>query len=107
MYYDMGTGSNDMSYTWNGYGRPALALAYAVGDLTRTGKIDAVLHGGDISYASGYAAVWDFYLNMISPIASTVPYLSMVGNHEIDYPSTDSFYKGTDSGGECGVPVRY
>ena len=107
MYDDMGRGSNDMSYTWNEYGRPALALAYAVGALTLTGKIDAVVHGGDLSYARGYAAVWDFYLNMISPIASTVPYLSIVGNHEIDYPNTASFYQGTDSGGECGVPVRY
>ena len=106
MYDDMGRGSTDMSYTWNEYGRPAIDLAYSVGALALTGQIDAIVHGGDISYAMGYAAVWEFYLNMISPYASAVPYLSLVGNHEIDYPDTDSYYKGTDSGGECGVPVR-
>jgi hypothetical protein len=49
------------------------------------------------------AGVWEFYLNMISPLASAVPYLSLVGNHEMDFPHTDSFYTGSDSGGECGV----
>ena len=107
MYDDMGRGSTDMSYTWNEYGRPAITLAYAVGALTQTGKIDAVLHGGDIAYANGYVAAWDFFLNMIGPIASTVPYLTMVGNHEIDYPNTGAFYTGKECGGECGVPVRY
>jgi hypothetical protein len=59
--------------------------------------------GGDISYATGYMSVWEFFLNMISPVASSVLYLTTVGNHESDYPNTDSYYEGTDSGGECGV----
>lgn len=58
--------------------------------------------GGDISYAMGYQRVWDHFMNMISPIASSVLYLSVVGNHESDFPNTASFYTGTDSGGECG-----
>jgi hypothetical protein len=44
--------------------------------------------GGDISYAMGYMAVWDFFLNMISPISSKVLYLTTVGNHESDYPNS-------------------
>ena len=44
-----------------------------------SGQVDAVYHGGDISYASGYVAVWDHFLNMISPIASGVLYLTTVG----------------------------
>jgi hypothetical protein len=27
------------------------------------------------------------------------------GNHERDFPNSGSFYNGTDSGGECGVPA--
>ena len=38
MYDDMGRGSNDMSYTWNEYGRPAIDLAFSVGGLVQTGK---------------------------------------------------------------------
>ena len=44
--------------------------------------------GGDISYATGYMAVWDFFLNMISPIAGRTLYLTTVGNHESDYPNS-------------------
>jgi hypothetical protein len=47
-----------------------------------------LITGGDISYAMGYMAVWDFFLNMISPISSKVLYLTTVGNHESDYPNT-------------------
>jgi hypothetical protein len=43
------------------------------------GGIDLIYHGGDISYARGYMAVWDFFLNMIAPMASRVPYLTIVG----------------------------
>ena len=34
----------------------------------------------------GYMAVWDFFLNMISPISSRVLYLTSLGNHESDCP---------------------
>ncbi len=63
------------------------------------GKIDAVFHGGDISYATGYEAVGDFFLDQISSIASGALYLTTVGNHESDWPGTASYYTGTDSGG--------
>jgi hypothetical protein len=53
LYDDMGRGSTDMSYTWNEYGRPAIDLAYSAGHLAQAGLIDAVVHGGDISYAQG------------------------------------------------------
>lgn len=102
LYDDMGRGSLDMSYTWNEYGRPSLYTAMAVGAEVANGGVDAVYHGGDISYATGYLAVWDFFLDMISPIASGAIYLTIVGNHESDWPYSASFYYGTDSGGECG-----
>eukprot|EP00595_Chromulina_sp_UTEXLB2642_P000140 CAMPEP_0196762356 /NCGR_PEP_ID=MMETSP1095-20130614/1766_1 /TAXON_ID=96789 ORGANISM="Chromulina nebulosa, Strain UTEXLB2642" /NCGR_SAMPLE_ID=MMETSP1095 /ASSEMBLY_ACC=CAM_ASM_000446 /LENGTH=371 /DNA_ID=CAMNT_0042113033 /DNA_START=1060 /DNA_END=2175 /DNA_ORIENTATION=+ len=75
----------------------------AVGAEVAAGNVDAIYHGGDISYATGDIAVWDFFLDMISPMASGTVYLTTVGNHESDWPNTASFYTGTDSGGECGV----
>lgn len=46
------------------------------------GKIDMILHIGDISYATGFLAEWDFFLEMIGPVASRVPYMTAIGNHE-------------------------
>lgn len=57
----------------------------------------------DVVLWTGYEAVWDFFLDMISPMASGTIYLTTVGNHESDWPNTASYYTGTDSGGECGV----
>ena len=85
---------------------------------------ELVLHQGDLSYAVGYAHVWEQWMDLIEPIATRVPYMVGIGNHEQDYlnnPATrssaneggnDGFHPswgnyGHDSGGECGVPVRY
>ena len=68
--------------------------------------IQGILHFGDISYARGYAADWDIYMNMMQNILSSVPYAVSVGNHEADYPNTTSIQNGTDSGGECGIAVQ-
>lgn len=122
LYDDLGRGSLDMSYTWNEYGRPSILTTMAVGAEVGAGLVDMVYHGGDISYATGYIAVWDFFLDMLSPVAGSVVYLTTVGNHgtsfmivlvlgtvtnlsfaESDAPNSDSYYTGNDSGGECGV----
>ena len=50
------------------------------------------------------AGVWDEFFDLIQPIATHVPYMVSIGNHERDYPNSQSFYSGHDSGGECGVP---
>lgn len=103
LFDDLGRGSNDMAYTWTEYGRPAYNTTLAVGAEVAEGNIDAVYHGGDISYAWGYAAVWDFFLDMLTPMSASVLYMTTVGNHETDWPDSPSYYTGTDSGGECGV----
>jgi hypothetical protein len=103
LFDDLGRGSTDHTYTWNEYGRPAIYTAMSVGARSFAGEIDAVYHGGDISYATGYEAVWDFYLDMVSPVTARTLYLTTVGNHESDWPGTPSYYTGDDSGGECGV----
>ena len=59
---------------------------------------------GDISYANGYIAVWQYYLNMISDFSSKVAFLNTIGNHEIDglnIPGVLDY--GSSGGGECGV----
>ena len=66
-----------------------------------------VFHGGDISYARGYEAVWDFWLNMISPLASRVLYMTTIGNHEADWTNGNTLYGVEDSGGECDVSSTY
>lgn len=81
LFDDLGRGSNDMAYTWTEYGRPAYNTTMAVGAEIAAGNIDAVYHGGDISYAWGYAAVWDFFLDMLTPMSASVLYLTTVGNH--------------------------
>jgi len=63
--------------------------------------IDFVMHSGDLSYANGEQPIWDQWQNMMQPLASTVPYMASVGNHEtlslwlaflkrFDYPATES-----------------
>lgn len=94
-----------MTYTYSEYGRAALNTSYSLGPRIARGEIDAVFHGGDISYATGYLAVWDFFMDMMAPVTSGVIYMTIVGNHEIDYPTDGTFFTGTDSGGECGVPT--
>ncbi|KAL8161454.1 hypothetical protein V2J09_012943 [Rumex salicifolius] len=69
-----------------------------------------ISHIGDISYARGYAWIWDNFFNQIEPVASRVAYHVCIGNHEYDWPSQPwkpdwaSWIYGKDGGGECGVP---
>jgi hypothetical protein len=103
LFDDLGRGSTDQSFTWNEYGRPSVYTTMAVAAEIEAGLVDAVYHGGDISYATGYMGVWDFFMDMLSPMAGSTVYLTTVGNHESDAPDTDSYYTNNDSGGECGV----
>jgi hypothetical protein len=49
-----------------------------VSQWVQEGKVDFVLHSGDVSYADGDASHWDVFLRKIQPIASQVPYLTQV-----------------------------
>ena len=48
-------------------------------------NITCLLHIGDISYAMGIAVLWDSFMTQMGPIASRVPYMVSIGNHEYDY----------------------
>ncbi|CAF4027467.1 unnamed protein product [Rotaria sordida] len=84
-------------------------------------NITCLLHIGDISYAMGIGILWDAFMTQIGPIASHVPYMVSIGNHEYDHvtggdkdpsraPGPGGFRPkwgdyGIDSGGECAVPM--
>ncbi|CAI0560318.1 unnamed protein product [Linum tenue] len=84
----------------------SLAVVEALMKEVDSGDIDSIFHIGDISYATGFLVEWDYFLQLISPIASKVPYMTAIGNHERDYTNTGSVYGTPDSGGECGVPYE-
>jgi len=48
-------------------------------------NITCLLHIGDISYARGIGALWDAFMTQIEPIASRIPYMVSIGNHEYDH----------------------
>ncbi|KAJ7562764.1 hypothetical protein O6H91_03G083700 [Diphasiastrum complanatum] len=102
MYGDMGKADRDTSIVH--YIQPgSLGVIDAVTQEINAGNANLILHIGDISYATGFLAEWDFFLEMIGPVASKVPYMTAIGNHERDFPGSGSYYVTTDSGGECGV----
>lgn len=59
--------------------------AAAVTELIGEQVPDAVFHAGDISYAEGNPKTWDDWFLQTEPVASTVPWLPAVGNHETYY----------------------
>ncbi|ETL78009.1 hypothetical protein L917_21118, partial [Phytophthora nicotianae] len=92
-------------------------------DASDTPEYAALIHIGDISYAKGKTFMWDQYGATVQSVASRLPYMVGVGNHEYDYiengeghdvsgseaalsngwhPDVGNF--GNDSHGECGVP---
>jgi len=114
MFADMGRGSDDDSFTWDSYGRPALNVSAALSADARDGKINAAFLFGDLSYAVGFASVWDEWASQIQNWTSRVPFLTNMGNHELDAPPdawlgapdrVPDVFGGDDSGGECGVPA--
>ncbi|KAG6630331.1 hypothetical protein CIPAW_13G010400 [Carya illinoinensis] len=105
VYADMGKAPLDASVEH--YIQPgSLEVIGALTDEVNSGNFDSIFHIGDLSYATGFLVEWDFFLQLISPVASQVSYMTAVGNHERDYPDSGSVYITTDSGGECGVPYE-
>ena len=51
-------------------------------DKVKSGNVDSIFHIGDISYATGFLVEWDYFLKLISPVASRVSYMTAIGNHE-------------------------
>ncbi|KAJ9190600.1 hypothetical protein P3X46_001785 [Hevea brasiliensis] len=99
---DMGKAPRDASAEH--YIQPgSISVVEAMTDEVKSGNIDSIFHIGDISYATGFLVEWDFFLHLITPLASRVSYMTAIGNHERDYIKTGVVYGTPDSGGECGV----
>ncbi|KAL9249440.1 putative inactive purple acid phosphatase 24 [Drosera capensis] len=112
----------------------AVGVIDAMTSEVQQGGIDAIFHIGDIAYATGFLVEWDYFLTLITPIASQVTYMTAIGNHERstpssfriclplslhairgmtlelsifrDYIGSGAMYITPDSGGECGVPYE-
>mmetsp|Transcript_8197 Transcript_8197/g.12429 ORF Transcript_8197/g.12429 Transcript_8197/m.12429 type:complete len:615 (-) Transcript_8197:57-1901(-) len=116
IFGDMGTAEMDTSFD---VGEKDERDSLKTLDLLKSLKnmesgLDLVLHIGDISYARGYDVQWDEFLDQIGPISRFLPWMVAIGNHERDFPFVSrwnkykpSYYKGYDSGGECGVSHMY
>lgn len=104
-YGDMGKAPRDE--TVEHYIQPgSLSVSAALAEEVSSGKFDTIFHIGDISYATGFLVEWDYFLHLITPFASRLPYMTAIGNHERDYMNSGSVYILPDSGGECGVPYE-
>lgn len=70
IYGDMGVANNQI-------------LDYVLKDSV-AGRIDSVLHIGDIAYdmCDEQSKIGDTFFNMIQPLAATTPYMLCPGNHE-------------------------
>lgn len=103
---DMGKAPLDSSSVEHYIQPGSISVVEGMKEEVESGRVDAIFHIGDISYATGFLIEWDFFLHLINPIASRLPYMTAIGNHERDYDESGSVYKLTDSGGECGVPYE-
>ena len=103
---DMGNGQEDDSQQVVRGQQPSLQTTFGLKREVILASAGVVLHIGDISYARGYASVWDEFFDQIQEVATAAPYMVCIGNHERDFPKSGSLYDGSDSGGECGVPYE-
>ncbi|KAF6260686.1 Metallo-dependent phosphatase-like protein [Scenedesmus sp. NREL 46B-D3] len=64
---------------------------------------------GDLSYANGVQADWDYFGHQFQAPFSRWPLMVATGNHERDQPHTGDVLNdaSSDSGGECNVPYTY
>ena len=53
--------------------------------LAEAGRLDGVIHSGDISYADGFQPHFDTFMNKVQDIAARVPYMVAPGNHEFGW----------------------
>lgn len=67
----------------------ALSVIKAIANDVNSNNVNSVFHIGDISYATGFLAEWDYFLHLINPVASRISYMTAIGNHERYYLHTN------------------
>ena len=78
---DMGRPGTDDGMTWFHYGRPAADTLKLVSNELHSQSTDAIFFLGDISYASGYLAIWNEFVDEFSLVSSRTPIFPVPGNH--------------------------
>jgi hypothetical protein len=64
---------------------------------------------GDVSYARGFAAIWESMLDQLEPITTRVACMTLPGNHESNWPQYGTAFNtaSLDSGGEAGLVYSF
>ena len=101
-YYTVGDSTSGVSPVMSFTAHPGASVGSAtdytfaiIGDLGQTNNsastvahvlnnkgVSAVIHVGDLSYADADETRWDSWQQLVAPLASQVPYIVQVGNHE-------------------------
>ena len=70
-------------------------------------KTQFVLHAGDMSYADCDESRWNTWSDIMQPLASSIPYMVAMGNHEIE-PKTSYIHAPVKniSDAQFAVPYR-
>lgn len=77
-------------------------------DLARAFNPSFHVIAGDLAYAEGNQFIWDEWFNMISPMASSIPWMPTIGNHEIEAQVARGATGSKDSWGRWGYdPYRH
>ncbi|KAG2485837.1 hypothetical protein HYH03_015420 [Edaphochlamys debaryana] len=107
---------------YRGHKSPSASLtAEAIEREMDARPVDLILHIGDLAYADGRYKVWDSFMDQIEPLATRVPYMVGVGNHEAgpckagtgNDPSGEPPFEpswgnyGPENGGECGAMTAH
>jgi hypothetical protein len=53
-----------------------------------------MLLNGDISYARGFPWIWERYFDQVQPLATSMPWMVGMGNHEVDTNENASNRRG-------------
>lgn len=51
---------------------------------------EALIIVGDLAYADGSSARWDTFAELMSPVTSRIPLLTLPGNHEVEFDDLDN-----------------
>ncbi len=97
-YYQVGDSTSGVSQVYKFTSHPGVGpevphVFAIVGDLGQTnnsastvahiqssGRVNSVMHVGDLSYADSDEPRWDSWQNLIQPLSATTPYMVQVGN---------------------------
>lgn len=88
--------------------RPAANTTLQMAQSVSSGAVLTIVNG-DISYARGFAAIWESFFDAMEPVFSAAPVLAVTGNHEANWPGAGTAWNTSslDSGGECNAAFQH